>query len=78
MTVSFMFGKEAACDIRPTCDACKREVDRVRGSMWHGDSCICTECFCQWYDPDNDSFDPCDQTSLGNYIRSKHGLPPLP
>jgi hypothetical protein len=62
----------------PVCDACRREVDYVRGSVWHGDSRICTECFMQWYDPDNSTFDNCDPVELGNYIRSKHGLPPLP
>jgi len=63
--------------MKPICDACKREVDRVRSSMWHGDHKICLECFFQWYDPDNDTFDPTDPVSLGNYIRSKHGLAPL-
>ncbi len=62
---------------KPVCDACQREVDRVRGSMWHGDAGICTECFCQWYDPDNGTFDNCNPVELGNYVRSKHGLPPL-
>ncbi len=62
----------------PICDCCKRQVERVRGSMWHGEDRLCLECFGQWYDPDNDNFDSCDPVSLGNYIRSKHGLPPLP
>jgi hypothetical protein len=61
----------------PICDACKREVDRVRGSMWHGEKRICLECFGQWYHPDNGSFDNCNPVSLGNYVRSKHGLAPL-
>jgi hypothetical protein len=63
---------------KPVCDACEREVECVRTSMWHGEHRICSECFGQWYDPDNDSFDNCDSRSLGNYVRSKHGLPPLP
>lgn len=62
---------------KPVCDTCQREVDRVRGSMWHGEDRICMECFCQWYDPDNGTFDPCNRFELGNYVRSKHGLPPL-
>lgn len=62
---------------KPACDACQREVDHVRGSMWHGKDRLCSECFSQWYDPDNGSFDPCDRISLGNYVRHKHGLPPL-
>lgn len=63
---------------KPVCDACQRQVDRVRGSMWHGDSAICTDCFSQWYDPDNGTFNPCDPVQLGNHVRKKHGLPPLP
>ncbi len=59
------------------CDACKRNVDYVRGSMWHGVNRICRECFSQWYDPDNGSFDSNNPVSLGNYVRHKHGLPPL-
>lgn len=61
----------------PVCDACKRDVDRVRCSMWHADHQICSECFVQWYDPDNGTFDPCNPIELGNFVRSKHGLPPL-
>jgi hypothetical protein len=64
--------------LNPVCDACRREVDRVRGSMWHGQHSICTECFSQWYDPDNGTFDSNNPVSLGNYVRKKHGLPPLP
>jgi hypothetical protein len=62
---------------KPICDACQREVDYVRGSMWHGSSRICRDFFSQWYDPDNGTFDPCDPIQLGNYIRAKHGLPPI-
>lgn len=60
------------------CDCCQREVDYVRGSMWHGADRICRECFSQWYDPDNGTFDPCNSVQLGNYVRSRHGLEPLP
>ncbi len=61
------------------CDCCRREVPsaKVRGSFWHGDAKICTDCFIQWYDPDNGTFDNCNPLQLGNYVRSKHGLPPL-
>jgi len=62
---------------KPVCDACQREVERVRTSYWHQPSQICTECFVQWYDPDTDTFDNCDPVQLGNYVRAKHGLPPL-
>lgn len=61
----------------PVCDCCERQVDSVRGSMWHGKAGLCSECFCQWYDPDNNSVDPTDPVSIGNHVRSKHGLPPL-
>jgi hypothetical protein len=60
------------------CNTCQREVDRVRGSMWHDQDRICIECFSQWYDPDNNSFDNCNPRELGNYVRSKHGLSPIP
>lgn len=59
------------------CDACQREVDYVRGSMWHGTARICRECFGQWYDPDNGEIDNTDPVSIGNYVRKKHGLPPI-
>lgn len=62
---------------KPVCDCCRREVDRVRGSVWHGEDHICPECFSQWYDPDCGSFDNTDPIQLGNYVRAKHGLPPL-
>jgi hypothetical protein len=62
---------------KPVCDCCQREVERVRGSIWHGQSRICTDCFFQWYDPDNKQVDPTNPVSIGNYVRKKHGLPPL-
>jgi hypothetical protein len=61
---------------KPICDACKREVGYVRGSIWHGEDAICIECFSQWYDPDG-TFDNCNPVELGNHVRAKHGLPPL-
>lgn len=60
------------------CDACEREVDYVRSSMWHGTAAICRDCFSQWYDPDNGDVDCTNPVSIGNYVRKKHGLPPLP
>jgi hypothetical protein len=45
--------------------------------MWHNEDSICRECFFQWYDPDNGTFDNCNPVELGNYVRAKHGLPPL-
>ena len=59
------------------CDCCRREVDYFRGSFWHGDTRICRECFAQWCDPDNDQLDSTDPVSVGNYVRLRHGLPPL-
>ena len=59
------------------CDCCRREVDYFRGSFWHGDARICRECFAQWSDLDNDSIDCGDHRNIGNYVRLKHGLPPL-
>jgi len=59
------------------CDCCRRTVDKVRGSMWHGAALICLECFYQWYDPDSSEIDSTDPVSIGNYVRRKHGLSPL-
>ena len=61
----------------PICDCCRREVEYVRSSVWHYPALICLECFFQWYDPDTGSFDNCNPTELGNYVRSKHGLAPI-
>ena len=60
----------------PICDCCRREVAKVRGSVWHGEAQICIECFDQWYDPDY-VIDQTNPVSIGNYVRKKHGLPPL-
>ena len=60
-----------------TCDCCLRPSSDVRGSVFHGDHKLCSECFGQWYDPDSGSFDNCDPVQLGNYVRGKHGLPPV-
>jgi hypothetical protein len=59
------------------CDCCRREVEFVRTSFWHGDAKLCTECLAQWYDPDNDRVSSTDPVSIGNHVRLKHGLPPL-
>jgi len=59
------------------CDCCRREVVYFRGSFWHGDVKICRECFAQWCDLDNDSIASDDPQSIGNYVRLRHGLPPL-
>ena len=61
----------------PICDACQREVDYVRGSMWHGKDRICLECFHMWYDSDQ-GVDNTSAASIGNAVRAKHGLDPLP
>jgi hypothetical protein len=59
------------------CDCCRRDVDYVRGSFWHGDARICRECFAQWYNPDDDHVDASDTVSIANYVRLRHGLPPI-
>jgi hypothetical protein len=59
------------------CDCCRREVDYVRASFWHGDARLCRECFAQWCSPDCDQFGSGGPMSVGNYVRLRHGLPPL-
>jgi hypothetical protein len=59
------------------CSACEREVDYVRGSIWHGDHQICRDCFYMWYDPDYADVDQTSSLSVGNAVRRKHGLAPL-
>ncbi len=59
------------------CDCCRRNVDYVRGSFWHGDARICRECFAQWCNPDDEQIGMADHCSIGNYVRLKHGLPPI-
>ena len=59
------------------CDCCRREVDYVRASFWHGDARLCRECFAQWCSPDYDQFGSIRPMSVGNYVRLRHGLPPL-
>lgn len=59
------------------CPCCRRHVEFVRASFWHGDANICRECFTQWHDPDNDQVSSTDPVSIGNHIRLRHGLPPL-
>ncbi len=61
----------------PICDACQREVARVRASIWHGKDRICHECFYEWYDG-HAGVDHTDPVSIGNYVRKQRGLPPLP
>jgi hypothetical protein len=58
------------------CECCRRNVDHVRSSFWHGDARICRECLAQWCDGDNDEIGA-DAASVGNYVRLRHGLPPL-
>ena len=58
------------------CECCRRDVDHVRSSFWHGEARICRECLAQWCDGDNDEISA-DAASVGNYVRLKHGLPPL-
>ena len=59
------------------CDCCRRDVDYVRGSFWLGDARTCRECFAQWYNPDDDHVDASDTVSIANYVRLRHGLPPI-
>jgi hypothetical protein len=59
------------------CDSCRRDVDYVRASFWHGDAMMCQECFAQWCDSDNVYLGAGDAASIGSYVRLQHGLPPL-
>ena len=59
------------------CQYCRREVEFVRTSFWHGDAKLCGECLAQWYDPDNDQVSTTDPVSIGNHVRLKHGQPLL-
>jgi hypothetical protein len=59
------------------CESCRRDVEYVRTSFWHGDSMICRECLAQWCDPDNFYASAGNAASVGNYVRLQHGLPPL-
>lgn len=58
------------------CECCRRDVDHVRSSFWHGEARICRECLAQWCDGNNDEIGA-DVASVGNYVRLRHGLPPL-
>jgi hypothetical protein len=61
------------------CDCCKREVDYVRASIWHGDHRICCECFIEWYDGDRPTMgtDQSNKRAIGDWVRRKHGLAAL-
>jgi hypothetical protein len=59
------------------CRCCRRTVEFVRASFWHGDANICRECFSEWWDPNNDQVSTTDHVTIGNHIRLKYGLPPL-
>jgi len=59
------------------CESCRRDVDYVKASFWHGEALICRECFAQWCDLDNVYASAGDAASVGNYVRLQHGLPPL-
>lgn len=53
----------------PICPTCKREDQTTKA--W-----CCFECFSEWYD--GGSGGPHETyESIGNYVRKKHGLPPL-
>lgn len=59
------------------CDCCKRDVDNLRQSMWHGAHSICSECFYEWYDPMDKNVTEENLTSIkriGNFVRLKFGL----
>jgi hypothetical protein len=59
------------------CDFCRRDVDYVKASFWHGEAKVCRECFAQWCDLDNVYTGAGDAASIGNYVRLQHGLPML-
>lgn len=56
------------------CECCRRDETQTRFVSNHKS---CSECFGQWYDPDNSSFDHLNKLSIGNYVRQKNGLPIL-
>jgi hypothetical protein len=58
------------------CECCRRDVDHVRSSFWLAEARICRECLAQWCDGDNDEIGA-DAASVGNYVRLRHGLPPV-
>lgn len=59
------------------CQSCRRDVDDVKASFWHGEAMMCRECFAHWCDLDNVYASAGDAASVGNYVRLQHGLPPL-
>lgn len=59
------------------CESCRRDVDDVKASFWHGEAMMCRECFAQWWDLDNVYASAGGAASVGNYVRLQHGLPPL-
>jgi hypothetical protein len=59
------------------CDCCRRDVDYGGDPFWHRDARICRECFARWCEPDNDQIASTDYASIGNYVRLRHGLPPI-
>jgi hypothetical protein len=56
------------------CDCCQLDETATR---FINDHISCNECFAQWYDPDNNSFDHLNKRSIGNYVRQKRGLSAL-
>lgn len=69
----------ASCEPRLACDCCRRLVDYLRGSIWHGEDRICRQCFVEWYDGERPTMgtDESDKLAIGEWVRKKHGLPPL-
>jgi hypothetical protein len=59
------------------CDCRRRDVACAGDSFWHRDARICRECFALWGDPANDEIESTDYASIGNYVRLRHGLPPI-
>jgi hypothetical protein len=69
----------ASCEVMHACDCCKRKVDYLRGSMWHGEDRICRECFGEWYDESRPTArtDESDKRAIGDWVRKRHGLSAL-
>jgi hypothetical protein len=59
------------------CDSRRRDADYVRAAFWHGGARICRKCFAHWSDPDSDELVLGDAASVGTYVRTRHGVPPL-
>jgi len=76
MDACYMYGKEVGEVLLPkTCWVCERTFPATEHVTAFG----CYECFSVWYDGDDapESVDRTLRRDVGNWVRKKHGLPPL-